>query len=108
MLLSPGDSVVVEQFVYSGTLAAMTPYQPHYLTVESDGEGMVPASLAAILAQHPADHPRRPKFIYINPTGANPTGTVLPLDRRREIYSLVCKHDLVSLNSTPTKYIYVS
>ena len=48
---------------------------------------------------------RRPKIMYINPTGANPTGTVLPLDRRRKIYEIASKYDLLILEDDPYYYL---
>ncbi len=47
----------------------------------------------------------KPKYIYINPTGANPTGTVLPQDRRQEIYNLAAEHDLLILEDDPYFYL---
>ena len=43
--------------------------------------------------------------MYINPTGANPTGTVLPLDRRRQIYEIASKYDLLILEDDPYYYL---
>ena len=36
----------------------------------------------------------RPKFIYTIPTVQNPTGSILPEDRRRELLRLATAHDL--------------
>ena len=72
MLMEPGEPVVVEDFVYAGTLAIMDPYQPHYMIVPGDSKGMRPDALREVLSSD-----RRPKFIYINPTGANPTGKLI-------------------------------
>jgi DNA-binding transcriptional MocR family regulator len=30
-----------------------------------------------------------PKYIYINPSGANPTGTVIPEERKKQIYKVI-------------------
>ena len=75
----PGSSVLVEDFVYSGTLSIMTPYQPRYHVIQSDDKGMIPQSLRNILSQWTpgVETEDCPKFLYINPTGANPTGTLL-------------------------------
>ena len=37
----------------------------------------------------------RPRVLYVNPTGCNPTGTLLPEERREEIYRICSEHDLV-------------
>ena len=49
----------------------------------------------------------KPKLLYINPTGANPTGTLLPLARRKEIYKLASQHDLLILEDDPYFYLQV-
>ena len=76
MMMSQGSSVLVEEFVYSGTLSIMNPYQPKYHVIQSDQHGLKPDSLRKILSQWTpgCDDPASPKFLYINPTGANPTG----------------------------------
>jgi kynurenine/2-aminoadipate aminotransferase len=111
MMLEPGASVLVEDFVYSGTLSIINPYRPVYHVIQSDSEGMVPASLRAVLGQWSPGtegEPARPKFLYINPTGANPTGTVLPEGRRREIYALCCQYNLLLLEDDPYYYLQFS
>ena len=82
MLMEPGEPVVVEDFVYAGTLAIMDPYKPDYRIVPGDSKGMRPDALRDVLSS--GDSSTKPKFIYINPTGANPTGTynLLPLTCR--------------------------
>ena len=76
MMMRPGDSVLVEEFLYSGTLSIMNPYQPSYHVIKSDQHGMVPDSLRSVLSQWTpgSEDLDSPKFLYINPTGANPTG----------------------------------
>jgi len=107
MLMNHGSSVLVEDFVYSGTLSIMTPYQPRYHVIQSDDKGMIPESLRKILSQWTpgVESEDCPKFLYINPTGANPTGTVLPLDRRKEIYQLCCEYNLILLEDDPYFYL---
>ena len=71
-------------------------------------EGMVPASLRATLARWSRGkegEPDRPKFLYINPTGANPTGSLLPEGRRREIYELCCQYNLLLLEDDPYYFL---
>ena len=43
--------MLVEDFVYSGTLSIINPYSPVYHVVESDTGGMIPQSLRAVLSQ---------------------------------------------------------
>lgn len=101
MLLTPGAPVVVEDFIYAGTLAIMEPYKPKYITVEGDHQGIRTDLLRDKLAQAT----EKPKLIYLNPTGANPTGTIIPEKRRREIYDLAVEHDLLILEDDPYYYL---
>jgi len=107
MMLNKGSSVLVEDFVYSGTLSIINPYQPKYHVIQSDEKGMKPESLQKVLSQWtPGEESTDiPKFLYINPTGANPTGTVLPTERRHEIYRLCCEYNLLLLEDDPYYYL---
>ena len=97
MLMEPGSPVVVEEFIYAGTLTILNPYCPEYLVVKNDSEGMIPDSLRSVLAKAAT----KPKVIYINPTGANPTGTVLTESRRKEIYAIASEYNLIILEDDP-------
>lgn len=105
MLMNVGSSVLIEDYVYAGTLSILNPYNPKYFVIQTDSLGMKPESLELNLSQWNLDEldsdPTVPKFIYINPTGANPTGTVLPEFRRKEIYDICCKYNLLILEDDP-------
>ena len=45
------------------------------------------------------------QVLYINPTGANPTGTLLSVERRKEIYQLCCDYNLLLLEDDPYYYL---
>ena len=51
MSLEPGDPIVVEEFIYPGTLSALHPYCPKYLAIKSDDKGMVPEDLREKLSK---------------------------------------------------------
>ena len=60
--------MLVEDFVYSGTLSIINPYSPVYHVVESDTGGLIPASLKAVLSQWQTGEEAetgRPKVISI-------------------------------------------
>jgi len=83
-LLDPGDTVVIENPAYLGAIQAFDAYQAEYLNVATDDEGMRPQDLIRVLR----GATRKPKFIYIVPNFANPTGVTLSLERRRAILSI--------------------
>ena len=94
--MEPGEPVVVEDFVYAGTLAIMDPYRPDYKVVPGDSKGMRPDILRDVLSSSSSSE-RPPKFIYINPTGANPTGKALK----------VHKHELKSVSAPSFNHDFV-
>ena len=106
MLMEPGSPVIVEEFIYAGTLTILNPYCPEYLVVKSDASGMIPDSLRAVLAARAANSGlSQPKVIYINPTGANPTGTVLSASRRQEIYNIASEYNMIILEDDPYYFL---
>ncbi len=46
-----------------------------------------------------------PKLLYINPTGGNPTGTVITGERRREVYGICREYDLLIVEDDPYYFI---
>ncbi len=82
----------------------MDPYTPNYMVVPSDHHGMKVNALKSML-DNAQGSSKAPKLLYINPTGANPTGTVLPEDRRRDLYELACQHDLIILEDDPYYFL---
>lgn len=85
VLLSPGDCIALESPSYLGALSAFGAYQPNYVSIASDDEGIVPEALAAALEQHAI------KFIYLVTTFQNPTGRTMTRRRRQQIADIV-KH----------------
>ena len=105
MIMNPGDKVIVETFTYPGTLAILTPYKPDYVVIESDEQGMRSDSLSEKLSKWKPGDPDVPKVLYINPTGCNPTGTIVGEQRKREIYDLCCRYDLLLLEDDPYYFL---
>ncbi len=87
LLLSRGDTVVVEQANYGGTLSRLARLGVNAVGIPLDGEGMRTDALAAALLDLAA-RGIRPKYIYTIPTVQNPTGTVLSAARRTELLAL--------------------
>jgi 2-aminoadipate transaminase len=86
-LLARGDTVLVEQETYQGSLNRLTRLGVNTVGIPLDGDGMRMDALAAALA----DHKRRgitPKYIYTIPTVQNPTGSIMPEARRAELLNL--------------------
>ena len=77
ILLARGDTVLIEQETYQGSLNRCTRLGVNAVGIPLDRDGMRMDALAAALD----DLKRRgirPKYIYTIPTVQNPTGTILP------------------------------
>ena len=90
-LLERGDTVIIEQDCYQGSINRLNRLGVAAVGIPLDRDGMRVDALAAALD----DLGRkgiRPKYIYTIPTVQNPTGTILPEERRREMLRLSAQH----------------
>ena len=83
----PGDTVIVEEFSYPGTLSAYRSLKLDMVGIPLDGGGMQMDALEDALRRLDRES-RRPKFIYAISTYQNPTGFVMPRPRRLEMIDL--------------------
>jgi len=86
-LLARGDTVIVEQETYQGSLNRLTRLGVNVIGIPLDGEGMRMDLLASALADLKS-RGIRPKYIYTIPTVQNPTGSIMPEARRAELLRL--------------------
>jgi 2-aminoadipate transaminase len=93
LLLSPGDTVLVEQVTYSGTLSRLDRRGINIVGVPLDHEGLRMDALSAALDDLKA-RGIQPKFIYTIPTVQNPTGTIMGEERRLELIRLAQAHNV--------------
>jgi 2-aminoadipate transaminase len=87
VLLSRGDTVLVEQVTYFGSLNRLNRIGVNAIGVPLDHEGLRMDALSAALD----DLKRRgirPKYIYTIPTVQNPTGAIMGEQRRLELLRL--------------------
>ena len=90
-LLAPGDAVVVEEATYAGTLSRLAERGAEVHGVGLDGDGIRVDHLDRVLGALAA-RGRRPKFVYTIPTVQNPTGTVMPVERRHQLLEVARRH----------------
>ena len=95
ILISKGDKVAVKSPTYLGALQAFNPYEPTYIGMETDDDGLIPESLDEVLKHH------KIKFVYLVPTFQNPTGRTLPLERRKQIAEILKRHDALLFEDDP-------
>ena len=85
------DRVVLEELTYNGTIEAYRALGIEMVGVPVDGSGMRTDRLAGILdAMYRENRP--PKFIYTLATYQNPTGAMMPRERRAELLAAAKRH----------------
>jgi 2-aminoadipate transaminase len=91
LLLERGDTVILEEFTYGGALTKLKRLGVNIIGAPLDDEGLKIDVLARILE----DLGRKgiiPKYVYTIPTVQNPTGSILPRERREQLLALTRKH----------------
>jgi DNA-binding transcriptional MocR family regulator len=83
VLIDPGDEIVVEAPSYVGALSAFSAYQPRFVPIELDDDGLIVEQLEEALLRGV-----RPKFVYTVPSFHNPAGVTMSLDRRERLVAL--------------------
>jgi 2-aminoadipate transaminase len=90
-LLERGDTVIIEEDCYQGSINRLTRLGVTAVGIPLDRDGMRMDALAAALDDLKLKG-IRPKYLYTIPTVQNPTGTILPVERRREMLRLAAAH----------------
>ncbi len=90
-LLARGDTVIIEEDCYQGSINRLTRLGVTIIGIPLDRDGMRMDALAQALDDLKAKGVQ-PKYIYTIPTVQNPTSTILPVERRRELLRLAAAH----------------
>jgi 2-aminoadipate transaminase len=81
VLIDAGSKVLVETPTYLGALQSFSLYEPDYVQVATDEQGLIPESLTPEITAGA-------RLLYAQPNFQNPTGRRLPLVRREALAAL--------------------
>lgn len=95
-LLNEGDTVVCENPSFVGALNAFRSYGARLAGVPMDEGGMDMEALEQALRTE-----KTVRLIYTIPTFQNPMGVTLAAERRRRLYELAVKYDVMVLEDAP-------
>ena len=87
LILKPGDTVIIEEATYGGAMSRLDALGVSYEGVALNEGGICMTALADTLERLKGNGVT-PKYIYTIPTIQNPTGTIMPLDRRNRMLEL--------------------
>jgi 2-aminoadipate transaminase len=91
LLLERGDTVILEEFTYGGALTKLKRLGVNIIGAPLNEDGLDIGALARIIE----DLGRKgivPKYVYTIPTIQNPTGSILPLERRQQLLAVTRQH----------------
>ena len=91
VLINRGDTVIAEEFTYSGALGRMRARGATVVGAKLDDQGLRADHLEELLAAQKKAGVKA-KLIYTIPTIQNPTATVMPVARRRAILDVSRKY----------------
>ncbi|KAK4241450.1 pyridoxal phosphate-dependent transferase [Achaetomium macrosporum] len=100
--------LLCESFSYSNALDQARPLGVQIVPVKADAGGMAvkgPGGLEDVLANWDPSRGKRPHLMYTVTLGHNPTGRLISLERKREIYAVCSKYDVIIVEDEPYWYL---
>ncbi|GAA5913791.1 hypothetical protein JCM6882_007700 [Rhodosporidiobolus microsporus] len=107
-LCNPGDGVLAEEWTYPSALASAWPYGIRPVALPMDGEGMTPEGMDDLLGNWNEEERggmKRPRVLYTIPVTQNPTGATMTLERKKAIYKLAVKYDVIIVEDDPYYFL---
>ncbi|MDH3681631.1 MAG: PLP-dependent aminotransferase family protein [Acidimicrobiia bacterium] len=92
-MLTPGDVVLIEEATYGGMLSRLEAAGVEPIGIALDDHGLRIDHLDSVLDDLAA-RSIKPRYLYTIPTVQNPTGTVLPRERRQQLLDLARRYEL--------------
>ncbi|MCS7459831.1 PLP-dependent aminotransferase family protein [Paenibacillus doosanensis] len=94
-LLSPGDAVAIEDPSYCYSLPMFQSAGLRLFRLPVDQDGVRPEDIRILYKKH------RIKMVFVNPNFQNPTGTVLSMERRRQLLHIASELGLPIVEDDP-------
>lgn len=106
MLINPNeDSILCESLTYTCFLETCIPLRIKIFSVLMDELGIKPDYLDNLLnnwyLNEKTKNSKFPKLIYVMPTGHNPTGITLSIERRKLLVGICNKHNILIIEDDP-------
>lgn len=104
LFINSSDKVAVGLPTYLAAIQAFNLWRPKYIGVPIDRYGLDTVVLEDKVKKY--RNTKKPiKFVYVVPTGQNPTGSVMSLDRRKHLLEIASRYDLFILEDDPYGFI---
>jgi 2-aminoadipate transaminase len=100
VFINEGDVVLMELPTYLAAINAFRAYNPEFVGLKMDDDGIIMDSLESILKVLQSEH-KKLKFFYTVPTCQNPTGVTLSMERRKCLLELASEYDFLIIEDDP-------
>jgi 2-aminoadipate transaminase len=95
VLINQGDTVLLEKPAYLGAIQAFTLYEPEFIQVNLQEDGLDIDQLKIELNKKPV------KLMYVVPNFQNPTGITYSLEKRKEIAKILSEYSTILIEDDP-------
>mgnify|MGYP003361628090 FL=1 len=99
-----GDFILAEEYSFSATINAAKAQGIKPVSLKMDDHGIIPEYLIELLDNWPTDL-KKPKLLYTIPTGQNPLSYSLSTERKKIIYEVLQKHDILIVEDEPYYFL---
>lgn len=96
VFINEGDTLICERPSFVGSLNSFKSYNAHIVGIEMDDEGIKTDELESVLKT--TDNV---KVLYLIPNFQNPSGKCMSYERRKAVYELACKYNIIILEDNP-------
>jgi len=100
VFIDEGDVVLMELPTYLAAINTFRAYNPEFVGLKMDDDGIIMGSLESILKELQSKH-EKVKFLYTVPTCQNPTGVTLSMERRKHLLELASEYDFLIIEDDP-------
>lgn len=95
VFLDPGDVVLTENPTYLAAIQSFRCFEARFAAAPTDEDGVDPDAAEELVSRE------RPRFLYVIPNFQNPTGRTLSAGRRKALYELARRRDLIIVEDDP-------
>ena len=96
VFLDEGDVILCESPTYLGAINAFRAYEPRFVSVATDDEGMIPEDLELHLSTN-----HNVKLVYTVPDFQNPSGRRWSVNRRRALVEIATRRGVTVIEDSP-------
>lgn len=105
IFIDPGDVVIAPMPTYLGFLGPMMRFDARIILVPIDEKGMIPEYVDKAIQLSQKTFNKKPDFIYVIPDSDNPSGTTMPINRRKKLLEIAQREKVLIIEDAAYREI---